>query len=271
MNHWTLDDIPWDRFDLSRVDPETVRVVKAASLVEYNGDDYVIYLCNVFSDDPEFQEAARHWGTEEVQHGEALGRWAMLADPSWDFRAASDRFCVGYKLQLESSQSVRGSRAGELVARCVVEIGTSSFYSAIKDGCGEPALREVVRRIAGDEFRHYKLFYTHLKRYLERDGIGAWNRLRIAAARVRESEDDELAYAYYAANGGAAGYDRATFTRAYARGAFRFYRPQHIDKGVAMFFKAAGLDPQSRLRRLTSGLAWRFIDYRSRRLAAKAA
>ena len=32
MKHWTLDDIPWARFDPSRVDPETLRIVKAARM-----------------------------------------------------------------------------------------------------------------------------------------------------------------------------------------------------------------------------------------------
>ena len=57
--HWTRRDIPWDQFDPSKVDPDIVRIVKAASLVEYNGDDYAQYLCGVFHDDPEFQAAAR--------------------------------------------------------------------------------------------------------------------------------------------------------------------------------------------------------------------
>ncbi|MGH6630753.1 MAG: hypothetical protein ACREB3_13565, partial [Burkholderiales bacterium] len=59
--HWTLEDIPWDRFDTAKVDPELVKVVKAASMVEFNGGDYATYLCNVFPDDAEFQAAARTW------------------------------------------------------------------------------------------------------------------------------------------------------------------------------------------------------------------
>ena len=48
---WTLDDIPWDRFDRSQVDPEIVRIVKAASLVEHNGGAYAKHLCRIFADD----------------------------------------------------------------------------------------------------------------------------------------------------------------------------------------------------------------------------
>src|SRR4051794_17494392 len=131
---WTLDDIPWDRFDAARVDPETVKVVKAASLVEYNGEAYATYLCNVFADDPTFQAAARLWAGEEAQHGRGLRRWAELAARSFDFAAAFTRFTQGYELPLSADESVRGSRAGELIARCIVETGTSSWYSAIKDG-----------------------------------------------------------------------------------------------------------------------------------------
>ena len=51
--HWTLDDIPWGEFDPEKVDPSLLKVVKAASMVEFNGRDYAAYLCNVFPDDRE--------------------------------------------------------------------------------------------------------------------------------------------------------------------------------------------------------------------------
>ena len=58
---------------------------------------------------------------------------------------------------------MRGSRRGEMIARCVVESGTSSLYSAIRDASEEPVLKEVAGRIAADEFRHYRLFYDILQ------------------------------------------------------------------------------------------------------------
>src|ERR1700726_626331 len=120
MGHWTLDDIPWASFDPARVDPEVLRIVKAASLVEQNGADYAQYLCGVFHDDPGFAAAARRWGEEEIQHGQALGRWAMHADRSFDHAAAARRFSAGFHVDRDARTSVRGSRAGELVARCIV-------------------------------------------------------------------------------------------------------------------------------------------------------
>jgi hypothetical protein len=275
MASWTLDDIPWHRFDPARLDPEIVRLVKAASLVEYNGAAYAHHLCRVFADDPAFQEAARRWGAEEVQHGAVLARWAALADPEFDFAAAFARFQAGYQVDFERDNSRRGSRAGEMIARCIVETGTSSYYTALREAAAEPVLQEICRRIAADELRHYRLFYKNLRACLVRERLGRWARLRIALGRVAESEDDELAYAYYAANEAVHGaelpYERRRCSRAYARRAFALYRPHHVERMAAMVLKAVGLTPNGRLGRVAGALAWRALRYRITRVAKAAA
>jgi len=270
MGYWTLADIPWDRFDRSELDPDVVPIVKAASLVEYNGGAYAHHLCRIFHDDPDFQRAARRWGDEEIQHGRALARWATLADPSFDFAAAFDRFQAGYRVDFDRDVSRRGSRSGEMIARCIVEVGTSSYYSALRDVAREPVLKEICRNIAADEIRHYKLFYKNLTRCLERERIGFWNRLRVAAGRIAEAEDDELAYAYYAANEMASAYDRRRCSRAYTRRTLALYREQHVGHMVALAFKAVGLGSRGRLARATSRLAWNVMRYRATCLAKAA-
>jgi rubrerythrin len=272
MKHWTLDDIPWERFDRSRVDSEVVKIVKAAAMVEANGGDYARYLCNVFHDDPEFQEVANEWAMEEVQHGMALARWAKLADPTFDFEAAFKRFTDGFKIETWRSKSLRGSRSGELVSRCIVETGTSSYYSALKDAAQEPVLKQVCAKIAADEFRHYKLFYAHLRRCLKRDRLSRWSRLRIGWGRLAESEDDELAYAYFAANEpGDAIYDRKRSMQAYARRAYPLYRQTHVQRAMAMMLKAVGLQPQGWLNRLLTRIGLWFLSRNAAKLAEQGA
>jgi hypothetical protein len=271
VGSWTLDDIPWHRFDPAKVDPDLLRIVKAASVVEQNGGDYAAYLCNVFADDPAFQDAARHWGAEETQHGRALGRWASLADASFDHDAACARFTAGFSVSQTAQSSVRGSRAGELVARCIVETGTSADYTALAEATDEPVLKAICRHIAADELRHYKLFYTHLKRYLAAEGLSFWGRLRVALGRMAESEDDELAFAYHAANWPAQPYDRRFAARAHARRAYAVYRRHHVERGMAMIFKAVGLKPNGRLNLMAARLAWWGMRHRVERLARRAA
>ena len=241
-------------------------------MVERNGTDYAIYLNRVFGDDPDFRQAADIWALEEVQHGDALGRWAMLADPAWDYRAAFDRYKAGYRLPLDADASVRGSRCGELIARCMVETGTSSYYTALAEATREPVLQQVCRHIAADEFRHFKLFYDHMRRYLARENIGLLRRLRIAAGRIGESEDDELAYAWHCGNEPEeVAYQHARCAAAYMAGATAFYRFRHIERGMGMIFKAVGLPPRGRLSDLSAKAAWRLMQWRRRRLAARLA
>jgi rubrerythrin len=268
--HWDVADLPWDRFEPGKLDPETLKVIKAAALVESGGANYGRYLCNVFSDDPQFRRAATEWAVEEVRHGEALGRYAALADPSFNPREAFIRFDAGYGFNVHAAESVRGSRSGELVARCIVETGTSSYYTAIADATEEPVLKTICRHIAADELRHYKLFYTHLKRYLDREALSRFERIRIVLGRMRESEDDELAYAYYAANAPAdAVYQREAYTTAYMTRAHRFYRPVHMDRIVAMAFKVCGLRPRTVWHGVVSRAAWWALN-RKVRNASKA-
>ena len=265
MKHWSLDDVAWDAFDRSSVDPAIVPLVKSAAMVEKNGLDYAVYLGRVFVDDPDFRQASDSWAVEEVQHGNALGRWSMLADPSWDFDAAFQRYRDGYKLPLDANASVRGSRTGELIARCMVETGTSSYYTALGDSTEEPVLKQICRLIAADEYRHFKLFYDHMKRYLGRERLGLLSRLRIAAGRITESEDDELAYAFHCGNEPEGlRYDHARCIAGYMSRAMGFYKWKHIERSTGMVLKAVDLPPRGRLGSGAARLAWTLMQRRRR-------
>ena len=265
--HWSPEELPWAAFDPERVDPDLVPLVKAASMVESNGHDYAVYLNRVFADDAQVCGMMTGWAHEEVQHGVVLGRWARLADPSFDYDAALARFRAGYSIQVDADASIRGSRTGEMIARCMVEVGTSSFYSALADRTDEPLLKAICKRIAADELRHYALFYRTMKRYLANERLNKIERIRIAFLRVLETEDDELAYAWFAANEGGGAYDRRQSNRAYMRESYALYRPHHARRGMTMIFKAVGLKPTGRLSRILSRLAITLISFRARRLA----
>ncbi len=270
MKHWRIEQVAWDRFDPGRVDDDLVPIVKAAAMVERNGTDYARYLKNVFPDDPDFAGAADNWSVEEVQHGDALGRWATLADPSWDYAAAFARYREGYSLPLDAQASVRGSRTGELIARCMVETGTSSYYTALAEATEEPVLQQICRLIAADEFRHFKLFYDHMRRYLARENISLLQRLRIAAGRITESEDDELAYAYHCSNESPElAYDHERCIAGYMSRAMGFYRFRHIERGMGMILKTVGLPPRGRLSDLSARLAWQLLQRRRRRFEGR--
>jgi rubrerythrin len=273
---WKLDDVSWDAFEPAHVDPVMLAAVKAAALVEYNAPDYVSYLKRVFRNSgTDTLDWIEQWGAEESQHGQALGRWAEMADPSFKMEDAFVRFRKGYAPQHFTNQdesSIRGSRRAEMIARCVVESGTSSYYSAMRDATDEPVLKEIAGRISADEYRHYKLFYDTLHKQDEPD-MPFWRKVWVAVTRVRESDDDELAYAYYCANialeeEAAKPYDRALYSRLATRAGMISYRRQHIQKLVQMVAKVVGANPHGPLANWGSALLWRMMQRKAASAAA---
>jgi hypothetical protein len=267
---WTLDDIDWSSFEASKIGLDILSAVKAASLVEFNAPDYVTYLKRIYSKTrPDAIADIERWGSEEIQHGQALGRWAEMADSSFSLDEAFTRFRAGYKPEHfeKGDCSVRGSRRGEMIARCVVESGTSSYYSALRDATDEPVLKEIAGRIAADEFRHYKLFYDILTSETEPD-LPLWRKIYVAVSRINESDDDELSYAYYCANVPAdktneIPYVRKKFAKACHAKAMALYRRHHIDKLVRMVAKPAGLNPSGRLSSFACAALWRVLSLRA--------
>ena len=116
-------------------------------------------LVNVTTTTP---NEARELAAWAAGHGFAYLDGAILAVPAMigspdarifysGARTAFERYRDGYKLPLDANASVRGSRTGELIARCMVETGTSSYYTALGEATTEPVLKQVCKLIAADE------------------------------------------------------------------------------------------------------------------------
>ena len=139
---WTLDDIAWGAFDPEQGCGIFLMAVKAASVVEYKCARPCRLSEAVFPGDAAMHAIFEQWGLEETQHGLALGRWVKRTRTEFDFEATFKAFREGYKPPHfeDADGSVRGSKRGELIAR-VVESGTTSYYSAMRDATEEPVLK----------------------------------------------------------------------------------------------------------------------------------
>ena len=86
---------------------------------------------------------------------------------------------------------------------------------------------------------------------------------------MRESDDDELAYAYYCANvppeeEAAKPYDRELYSRLAAKTGMTIYRRQHIQKLVQMVAKVVGANPHGVLANWGGALLWRMMQKKGR-------
>lgn len=268
---WSFEDINWSLFDLTKVNPEILRVIKAGSVVEHNGSDYGLYLKSVFAGDDIFLKEIDHWSQDEIKHGKVLSAWVKLADPSYDFNERFKAYVEGFPIPVNSQESIRGSCAAELLTRCMVEIGTSSVYSALKDATDEPLLKQICAKIAADEFRHYKLFYKHFKRHQKKEKLTLYKRFKVAVGRLFENEDDELAFAYYTANDEKAPYNRKYYTHLYGKAVYSYYKKDHVSRSMAMFCKAIGVNPQGWLQKFFSFLAFWILSSKAEAYARKVA
>jgi rubrerythrin len=239
LARWTIDSLPWEQFDHSKVSPSLLAYAKAAALVEANGHIYIDYLKKVFPEDLQLQADIEKWGAEETQHGRALRAWAEKADPSFDYEKAMEIYQSAFRFP---ESPIRGSQAMELVSRCAIETGTSSFYTAMKDVADEPVFKELCRRIAGDEIRHYNLFYGYLQKSYSK-GVSRWSRLRMLLKRSLEVTDEELCFAYAAANlGEVIPSDLPRYANHYLNFLANIFESKHLKHAMAMMGRAAGFN-----------------------------
>ena len=182
-------------------DPGLLAILKTTALVESRADKYAQYLHAVFRRrNCRWRQAIERWNTEERLHGMLLRGLVSAADPTFDFVSAMHRYTTTVPYHACDGRSVRGSIAGELVARCVVEALASTFYRALRDSLETSIPRAALAALARDEARHYGMFLAML--YEEQKGLealGRWRRCWIGLRRMTELGDQQIIGAYVAA------------------------------------------------------------------------
>lgn len=198
------DDLPWSVSDIdyASIDVEKVRdnrtlfyLLVAASFIESGSDTYAGNLATYYAHVPEAATwLARHWESEELQHGFALRRYVEHVWPEFDWPRGYQRFFDEYSKTC-SIDNFERSHALEMAARCVVETGTATYYRALEQASDEPVLRDLTRRIANDEVRHYKHFFRYFNVLNGQERIGRARVLGALARRLLEikNEDAEIA------------------------------------------------------------------------------
>jgi hypothetical protein len=170
--------------------------VASASFVEITSDVYTRNLVEFFHGDAEITDWLEHsWESEELQHGQALKRYVETAWPDFDWDGAYRTFLAEF-LPFCSFEQFAASRALEMVARCVVETGTATFYRVLAQVNLEPVLTEIAAAISADEVRHYKHFYRFFLRYREREQTSRVAVARTLWGRIGEVDGVDAFYAF---------------------------------------------------------------------------
>jgi rubrerythrin len=195
---WSLADIPYEAIDRARIAPDETlfNLLASASFIEITSDTYTRNLTEYCAGDTEVVDWLQHgWQREEVQHGAALRRYVETVWPDFDWETAYRAFLAEYS-QFCAVDLLAPTRALEMVARCVVETGTSSFYRMLAEAAPEPVLARLAGFISRDEVDHYKHFYRYFRFYAAREHPGRIAVLRMLLKRTANVDAEDAAIAF---------------------------------------------------------------------------
>lgn len=214
---WRIEELDFGavRRDLVRDDERLFYLLACASFVEILAELYTRNLidhCRADHDAVRWLEET--WQREEVRHGTSLRAYVQTVWPEFGWEAAYAHFAAEYGATCTMAE-LEPSRALEMAARCVVEIGTSTLYRCLYNYAQEPVLRQLLANIKADEVRHFTEFRRLLAAYNRTEGNSGWRIWRAMWKRVLEvrSEDSYIAFkhVYLGRHPGAAFTDEAWF------------------------------------------------------------
>ena len=193
--HWRIEDIDFSAIDRSAIEhnEDLFFLLMSASFIETGSDTYAANLAEHYAAYPEIATWLKeHWEAEELQHGRALRAYVETVWPDFPWQQAYDSFFAEYS-KICTMEELYPDQRLEMVARCVVETGTTAYYHTLRELSGEPVLSQLLGNIRNDEVSHFKHFLKYFKELQDESPVG---RARIAKAlygrlkELRESDSD---------------------------------------------------------------------------------
>ena len=225
MARWDYKTIDYEAIKTEVVaeDQFLKKLIAMASFVEITSDLYEKNLATFYEGDEEIVGwLEKTWEPEEVQHGKALREYVRHAWPELDWDKAYRGFYEEYA-PLCTLDEFQPTRAREMLARMVVETGTSTLYRAIQryaEEIGEPILAQIAHNIHKDEVYHYEAFDQGFKKYNESEKLGRKEIVKVVYDRLKEIKDEDAAIAFKQI---APGEDYEDFRKEAKRFAHRYY------------------------------------------------
>ena len=194
----SLEQIPYGALAREEICDNTLLfyVLASASFIEATSDLYARNLAEFLSGDAEaIAWLVKCWQRDELGHGAALKCYVTTAWPSFDWESTYDAFSAEYR-EMPSVYQLAATPAREMLTRCVVETGTTTFYRMINASTTEPVLRQMALAIAAEEVRHYKHFYRYFMRFQAEERLSRGAVLRAIWNRAAEIHADDSFIAF---------------------------------------------------------------------------
>jgi len=199
---WDYKEIDYSKIDKTKVreDSFLFKVVTTASFIEITSNIYQQNLSRFYQDNEALVKwLEEEWEVEELQHGKALRKYVKeVWGDRFDWERGYQRF-RDYYLPLCTLEEFQPTKAKEMLARMVVEMGTSTFYKALNSYAStlqEEVLATLAKEISKDEVYHYDHFFKGFKEYNQQEKLPRNERIKVIYERLKmvDSEDGRLAF-----------------------------------------------------------------------------
>lgn len=201
MLRWNYKELDYDSIKVENIKDNKFLfdVLCVASFIEITSDVYERNLSKFYAGDKALTDWLENdWEEEEVQHGKSLKAYIKQVWKDFDWDKAYKNFTQEY-LPLCNMDNFQDSKAKEMIARMVVETGTSTFYKGLakySQDLDEPLLGVIATNISKDEIYHYEEFEKAFKKYNEEEKLSKTDIIKILYSRLKEVNDEDVEIAY---------------------------------------------------------------------------
>jgi hypothetical protein len=202
---WYDDQKKWDqteiKYDLIKKDLIKDDVLVAtwliiASFIETTAKYGLVELRNSYKSKPEIAGWVHHiWGPEEVHHGSSLMEYIDNVWPEYNIKKCYEEFDKEY-LSIMGYHEFDGNDLVGIFVHCLVEIGTTTFYSTLASKIDEPVLKSILLNSREDEIRHFKYFYKFLGEYTKNKKVSVFKFIIILFKIMIKHKNDSISIAH---------------------------------------------------------------------------
>ena len=170
---WNMDkDIPWDKFDASKLTDEQAQTIKMNAITEWSALPATEMFLRDNREDSDFSAFMSVWFFEEQKHALVLMEYLQRFRP--------DLVPTEEELHAVRFQFDPAPRLETLMLHFCGEIRLNHWYRRAAEWHTEPVIKTIYRLLSQDEARHGGAYLRYMKKYLGEAGDQA----RAAFAKI---------------------------------------------------------------------------------------
>lgn len=161
-HRWQLGKLPWHQFDAARLSDEQALAVKMNAIIEWAALQATEMFLRDSYGDSDFGAFMSVWFYEEQRHSLVLIEYLRRFRP--------DMAPTEAELDVVRFPTDPAAFYDTLMLHFCGEMRLTQWYRYIEKWHTEPLIKQIYRRLEGDEARHASAYYRYMERAVAKDG-----------------------------------------------------------------------------------------------------